>query len=116
MQIFDRTSLDRTSEKQQFHTLDAVKVVEFNLKYTLMKLAEYLFGDNTEMRWVDTYFPFTHPSWELEVKLDGKWMEMLGCGILEHGIMQQGHFILHYSKPFPPYSHLPNCKGGRRIL
>lgn len=65
-------------------------MTEFNLKYTLMKLVEHLFGEDVEMRWVDAYFPFTHPSWELEVKLNGEWMEMLGCGILEQQILKYG--------------------------
>jgi len=46
------------------------------------------------MQWVDAYFPFTHPSWELEVKLNGEWMEMLGCGILEQKILNYGKKIL----------------------
>lgn len=44
-----------------------------DLKRTLEKLAEHLFG-KCEMRWVDAYFPFTHPSLELEVFFDGKWV------------------------------------------
>ena len=55
-----------------------------------MGLAEFLFGSDIETRWVDTYFPFTHPSWELEIKIGGEWVEMLGCGIMEHGILQKG--------------------------
>jgi len=39
---------------------------------------------------VDTFFPFTHPSWELEVKFNGEWMEMLGCGIMEQAILDKG--------------------------
>ena len=66
-------------------------MIEFNLKYTLMKLSEHLFGEDIEARWVNTYFPFTHPSWELEIKINGEWMEMLGCGILEHGILKAGN-------------------------
>ena len=80
----------RTEDKQEFHTLEAAKLVEFDLKNTLQKLFEDLFGEDTEMRWVDAYFPFTHPSWELEVKFEGEWMEMLGCGIMEHGILVKG--------------------------
>ena len=40
-----------------------------------------------EYRWVDCYFPFTHPSWELEVLHEGQWLEVLGCGIVEQEIL-----------------------------
>lgn len=42
------------------------------------------------MRWVDAYFPFTHPSWELEVKLNNDWVELLGCGVIEQEILVNG--------------------------
>ncbi|KOS22621.1 Phenylalanine--tRNA ligase [Escovopsis weberi] len=34
------------------------------------------------MRWVEAYFPFTSPSWELEVYHAGDWLEVLGCGVV----------------------------------
>lgn len=34
------------------------------------------------MRWVEAYFPFTSPSWELEVYYAGDWLEVLGCGVV----------------------------------
>lgn len=37
---------------------------------------------------VDTYFPFTHPSYELEVKLNDVWLEILGCGIVRQEILR----------------------------
>lgn len=43
-----------------------------------------------ESRWVDAYFPFTHPSWELEIKHDGEWLEVLGCGIMEQDLLKSG--------------------------
>lgn len=88
LKILEKTPTERVSDKQEHYTLDATRIVEYHLKYTLTQMVEYLFGDDTEMRWVDAYFPFTHPSWELEVKLNGEWMEMLGCGILERDIMK----------------------------
>ncbi|KAJ9158376.1 Phenylalanyl-tRNA synthetase [Coniochaeta hoffmannii] len=33
------------------------------------------------VRWVEAYFPFTSPSWELEVYYAGDWLEVLGCGV-----------------------------------
>lgn len=33
------------------------------------------------VRWVEAYFPFTSPSWELEVFYEGDWLEVLGCGV-----------------------------------
>ncbi|KAI1637089.1 phenylalanyl-tRNA synthetase [Biscogniauxia mediterranea] len=39
-----------------------------------------------QVRWVETYFPFTSPSWELEVYYDGDWLEVLGCGVVKQDI------------------------------
>jgi phenylalanyl-tRNA synthetase alpha chain len=39
------------------------------------------------MRWNESYFPFTDPSLELEIYFNGKWMEMLGCGIIHRDLM-----------------------------
>ena len=57
------------------------------LKETLEGLATHLFGD-VETRWVDAYFPFTEPSYELEIFFKGEWLEVLGCGVMEMKILE----------------------------
>ncbi|XP_069073509.1 phenylalanine--tRNA ligase, mitochondrial isoform X1 [Pleurodeles waltl] len=85
-QIFEQSS--RTNQKQETHSMEAVKLVEFSLKHALTKLMTHLFGEGLEIRWVDCYFPFTHPSFEMEIKFQGEWMEVLGCGIMEQKLIE----------------------------
>lgn len=66
---------------------DPQKEVTKHLHATLEGLAKYLFG-NVECRWVDCYFPFTAPSWELEIFFNGDWLEVLGCGLIEKKILE----------------------------
>lgn len=53
-------------------------------------LAIHLFG-NVEMRWKEDFFPFTEPSFELEILFNGKWMEVLGCGVIHNQVMKNAH-------------------------
>ncbi|KAJ0171456.1 hypothetical protein K1T71_013006 [Dendrolimus kikuchii] len=73
--------------KQSCHTLEASKLMEAKLKNDLMGLVQELFGKNIKHRWVDAYFPFTHPSWELEIYYENDWLEVLGCGIVRNEIL-----------------------------
>jgi len=57
---------------------------------TVQGLAKSLFGD-VECRWVDAYFPFTEPSYELEIFFKGKWLEVLGCGVMEQVILDKNY-------------------------
>lgn len=63
------------------------KIVAEDLKAILSGLAKHLFGADVEMRWREDYFPFTEPSFELEVLFNDKWMEVLGCGVVHDEVM-----------------------------
>lgn len=71
---------------QPYHTPAAAEFVGANLKQTLTDMIKHLFGD-VEMRWVDAEFPFTSPSWELEIFFEGEWLEILGCGVVRQEIV-----------------------------
>ena len=57
-----------------------------DLKATLEGLMDALFGE-TEKRWSEDYFPFTTPSYELEIKYQGEWLEVLGCGVVHEEVL-----------------------------
>ena len=61
-----------------------------DLKSVLEGLVDHLFGEATPRRWMDDSFPFTSPSLQVEVQFLGRWMEVLGCGIIQPDICR--HF------------------------
>ncbi|XP_017893622.1 probable phenylalanine--tRNA ligase, mitochondrial [Ceratina calcarata] len=87
LKLFEHRGVE-TNEKQACHSLEATKMMEHELKNALTGLAETLFGSELKCRWVEQYFPFTHPSWELEVYHQDEWLEVLGCGIMRQQILQ----------------------------
>ncbi|XP_003706207.2 phenylalanyl-tRNA synthetase, mitochondrial [Megachile rotundata] len=87
LKLFEHRGIE-THEKQGCHTLESVKIMEHELKTTLTGLAQAIFGPDATCRWVEQYFPFTHPSWELEVYYKDQWLEILGCGIMRQEILK----------------------------
>lgn len=84
---------------QAGHTIEEVEGIATHLKRSLENVVVEIFsqarqaaiasGDNTaktteplRVRWVEAYFPFTSPSWELEILWQGDWLEVLGCGVV----------------------------------
>ncbi|XP_001605577.1 probable phenylalanine--tRNA ligase, mitochondrial [Nasonia vitripennis] len=88
LSIFEHRGVE-SADKQACHSLESVKIMEHDLKQALVGLAQSLFGKDIKYRWVDQYFPFTHPSWELEVFFNNNWLEVLGCGIIRQEILQK---------------------------
>lgn len=47
---------------------------------------EYL-NEPLKIRWVEAYFPWTSPSWEIEVWWKGEWLECCGSGIVDQQVL-----------------------------
>lgn len=86
--VFHQMEGVRVFSPDEWSGTDATSYAASDLKRSLEGLAKHLFGA-VEMRWVDTYFPFTNPSFELEIYFQEKWMEVLGCGVTEHEILKK---------------------------
>lgn len=67
-------------------THDDIELAELMLKSSLSGLVQYLFP-GCEYRFNTDYFPFTEPSFEVEVMFEGKWLEILGCGVIHRKIL-----------------------------
>ena len=86
-----------------FHQVEVVKLInndeneEIELKKLLSGLVEYLFP-NHEYRYNPDYFPFTNPSYEIEVKHNDKWIEILGCGVMQHQILENSNPLIAKNK------------------
>mgnify|MGYP000019863612 CR=1 FL=1 len=64
-----------------------------DLKGTLEYFLHELFGPSTEVRFRPHFFPFTEPSFEIDVKLTIKgqaprWIEVAGCGMVDPAVFE----------------------------
>ncbi len=77
-----------------FHQLEGLyindKVSFADLKQTLYYFIKEFFGDDFNIRFRPSYFPFTEPSAELDIchKDNNKWMEILGCGMVHPSVLK----------------------------
>lgn len=77
-----------------FNQLDVIcidKDISFaDLKGTLYTLLTALLGDDIQLRFRPSYFPFTTPSAEVDVLWRGRWMELLGSGMMRPEVLRNG--------------------------
>lgn len=64
-----------------------------DLKGTLEFFFREVFGPNTAVRFRPHFFPFTEPSFEIDVKLEAKgrearWIEIAGCGMVDPAVFE----------------------------
>ncbi|MDB1135788.1 phenylalanine--tRNA ligase subunit alpha [Candidatus Anaplasma sp. TIGMIC] len=63
-----------------------------HLKYVINHFLRAYFGPTVETRMRASFFPFTEPSAEVDVKnSDGQWVEVLGCGMVHQKVLQNAN-------------------------
>jgi len=76
-----------------FHQVEGLVIdrnISFaNLKAALHQFVENFFERKAELRFRPSYFPFTEPSAEVDIRWEeGKWLEILGCGMVHPNVLE----------------------------
>jgi phenylalanyl-tRNA synthetase alpha chain len=74
-----------------FHQIEILAIDEgltfTDLKGTIKIFLEEMFG-SVPIRFRASYFPFTEPSAEVDVQWNGRWLEVLGCGMVDPNVLK----------------------------
>jgi phenylalanyl-tRNA synthetase alpha chain len=92
--VYRRDTVDAT-HSAVFHQVELLALEEgltfTDLKGTVKIFLQELFGD-IPIRFRASYFPFTEPSAEVDVQWKGKWLEVMGCGMVDPNVLKAvGH-------------------------
>lgn len=99
-----RRDTDDATHSHQFHQIEGLvidkNITMADLKGTLDLVMKKMFGQDRELRWRPSYFPFTEPSVEVDIscfKCGGKgcnvckhtgWIEILGAGMVHPNVLE----------------------------
>lgn len=87
-----RNDYDQT-HTPMFHQVEGL-MVDKNVSFTELKgilhdFLHHFFEEDLDIRFRPSYFPFTEPSAEVDVRRkDGKWLEVLGCGMVHPNVLK----------------------------
>ncbi|MFL2698249.1 MAG: phenylalanine--tRNA ligase subunit alpha [Gammaproteobacteria bacterium] len=75
-----------------FHQIEGLLIEEgasfAQLKGLLEDFISDFFGSDTEIRFRPSYFPFTEPSAEVDIRWKKGWLEILGCGMVHPNVLE----------------------------
>jgi phenylalanyl-tRNA synthetase alpha chain len=84
------SDLTHTPMFTQLEGLAVDRNVSFaNLKSVLFEFVSNFFEREVELRFRPSYFPFTEPSAEVDIRAEsGRWLEILGCGMVHPNVLR----------------------------
>jgi len=91
--VFRRDDIDAT-HSLMFHQVEILAIEKKGeldlgcLKGTVEYFLKNMFGPDIAVRFRGSYFPFTEPSMEVDVFFRGKWLEVLGCGMVDPAVIE----------------------------
>ena len=93
--VYRKDEIDR-HHMNIFHQMDGLyiqpdakgTITQDDLKKVLADIAKAVFGPEIKYRFNDDTFPYTHESLEMEVDKGGKWVEVLGAGLVEKSVLK----------------------------
>jgi phenylalanyl-tRNA synthetase alpha chain len=89
--VYRNEATDATHEAQ-FYQLEALYVDKDvslgNLKAIIEHFFKKLYGNDVEIRFRPSFFPFVEPGVEVDMKFNGKWLEMGGAGMVHPNVFK----------------------------
>jgi len=89
--VYRRDTVDAT-HSAVFHQVELLAIDKgltfTDLKGTIKEFVKQMFGEDLPVRFRASYFPFTEPSAEVDVQWKGKWLEVMGCGMVDPNVMK----------------------------
>lgn len=94
--VYRKDEIDR-KHMNVFHQIDGwylapkslKTVTQKDLEEALGNIARAVFGSDVKYRLNTDTFPYTDPSLEMEVEIGGKWIEVLGCGVVKGSVLEK---------------------------
>ena len=88
--VYRRDAVDAT-HSPVFHQVEVLAIDEgldfSHLRGTVVAFLKAFFGD-LPVRFRASYFPFTEPSAEVDVQWRGRWLEVMGCGMVDPAVLE----------------------------
>jgi len=89
--VFRNEATDVTHE-MQFFQIDGCMIGEnitlAHMKGVLVEFYKNMLGENVEVEFRPSFFPFTEPSVEVHAKFNGRWLEMMGGGMIHPEVLK----------------------------
>jgi phenylalanyl-tRNA synthetase alpha chain len=88
--VYRRDDVDAT-HSAVFHQIELLAIDEgltfTDLKGTVKIFLQSIFGE-LPIRFRASYFPFTEPSAEVDLQWKGRWLEVMGCGMVDPNVLK----------------------------